>query len=61
MVRSFACGVQVALMGVVGSAAAAMDANRGAVGVARCGLDFLSRLAENEDDTVMCAMTWGSV
>jgi hypothetical protein len=50
MARSFACGVQVALMGVVGSAVAAMDANRGVAGVARCGLDFLRILTDDEDD-----------
>ena len=50
MACSFACGVQVVLMGVVGSAVAAMDANTGAAGVARCGLDFLRILADDEDD-----------
>jgi hypothetical protein len=48
-------------MGVVGSAVAAMNANRGVAGVARCGLDFLRILADDEDDSVMCAMTRGSV
>jgi hypothetical protein len=56
MVRSFACGVQVALMGVVGSAVAAMDANPGVAGVAGCGLDFLRILAEAEENKVMWAM-----
>jgi hypothetical protein len=47
---------QVALMGVVGSAVSAMDANRGVAGIARCGLVFLRILADNEYDKVMCAM-----
>jgi hypothetical protein len=47
-----AYGVQVALMGVVASAVAAVDAHRGIAEVARAGLGFLENLAVDRENMV---------
>jgi hypothetical protein len=43
----------MALMGVVPSAVAALDAQRGSAEVAECGLDFLVNLSEAPENKVM--------
>jgi hypothetical protein len=48
--------VQVALMGVVSSAVAALDANRGIPEVASAGLAFLLNLAMAPENQVTLAM-----
>jgi hypothetical protein len=45
--------VQLALMRVVPSAVAALDAHRGIVEVAKNGLDFLQRLSATPESQVM--------
>ncbi len=52
--------VQVALMGVVSSAVAAMDAHRGVAAVAEAGLDFLHGLSASDANRV-CARSFSSV
>ena len=56
--------VQVALMGVVPSAVAALDAQRGSAEVAECGLGFLWNLSapsENKVTRPRCGTEGGEV
>ena len=53
VLRCCAMLVQLALMRVVPSAVAALDAHRGIVEVAKSGLDFLQRLSATPESQVM--------